>query len=786
MSTLQAVVELVDKMSGPLATLTKNVSDFAKGIADGAKEELLLAKNGDEAAKSQNNLKTSLMDVGKALLGLKIGKEIMDAFGRSMSAADKLDDMAGKTGIASDKLKAYAHAAEMSDTSLETMVQGMNKLGRAMAMSEEETTKQAAAFSALGISNKNADGSLKSSEETFGAIADKFKDLKDGPEKAALAFAMFGQAGKDLIPMLNRGSAGIAELRAEAELLGQMGPNAFNAFTSSSGDMFDGLHKVRQMFEGLVDVITAEVVPVFNVVIQSFINSFKSGGMVAQIFDAIKVIAVGALVPAMKGVIVIFRGFADVLDLAGKSLGALGAIIAAVASGDIEGAKSIWKSYKEDVAKTAQEHVTFTDKLWDASNATDVVTKGLNNMGDAHLKNAPKIKKLAGEVKEAKSELEGMVAQLKIANSAFGLDESAKQKGDAQNKYEKDLKNGVDPAKAKALLDEANAQILINKILRDGKQAQDDYTKARSTVADDQLKVDILEVEAKMVGKSKTERDAAVQVLIDEADARKITNGLTGDAKKIIDDEIKSLQARRAAAKGTIADEERLQGLTGGTLVEQTKKAQEDIMYLAQAYQDGRIKSEEEYVQVVQLRLSQIKDANKVAADSITVFWEEAAKGMEQSMASFFFDAMQGKMTDLGASFKTLLDRMVANALAANLGNALLGDSFTKTGALGGWAKTGLDWLTGQFSGARATGGAVEAGKMYMVGEKGPEPFIPQTSGMILPNSSLKRSVNSGGQPIQINITAMDSQDVRRALEKDNRWLADLVNKSNRAYNLGM
>lgn len=100
---------------------------------------------------------------------------------------------------------------------------------------------------------------------------------------------------------------------------------------------------------------------------------------------------------------------------------------------------------------------------------------------------------------------------------------------------------------------------------------------------------------------------------------------------------------------------------------------------------------------------------------------------------------------------------------------------------------SGMNWVSSLFSGARASGGPVEAGKAYLVGEKGPEPFIPKVSGTILPNASLAAMAGSGGGgTVQVNITAMDSQDVRRALEKDSRWLSDMVRKSSRTYNLGM
>lgn len=49
-----------------------------------------------------------------------------------------------------------------------------------------------------------------------------------------------------------------------------------------------------------------------------------------------------------------------------------------------------------------------------------------------------------------------------------------------------------------------------------------------------------------------------------------------------------------------------------------------------------------------------------------------------------------------------------------------------------------------QFAGSRAMGGSVEAGKMYMVGERGPESFIPSQSGNILPNGS-------GGMNVVVN-----------------------------------
>lgn len=56
-------------------------------------------------------------------------------------------------------------------------------------------------------------------------------------------------------------------------------------------------------------------------------------------------------------------------------------------------------------------------------------------------------------------------------------------------------------------------------------------------------------------------------------------------------------------------------------------------------------------------------------------------------------------------------------------------------------------YLKGPLPG-RATGGPVQAGRAYMVGEKGPEPFIPGTSGTVLPNSFMGGNVQVDGRNV--------------------------------------
>jgi phage-related minor tail protein len=66
--------------------------------------------------------------------------------------------------------------------------------------------------------------------------------------------------------------------------------------------------------------------------------------------------------------------------------------------------------------------------------------------------------------------------------------------------------------------------------------------------------------------------------------------------------------------------------------------------------------------------------------------------------------------------------------------------------------------LTSAFGGARAGGGPVDMGRAYLVGERGPELFVPGASGGIVPNGRM-----SGGGNVTINVSARDAESFRRS-----------------------
>lgn len=171
-----------------------------------------LAKLGDESSR----VKGLLAGLGVSLSVAGFAAMIKSA----IDAADHLNKLSQKIGISVEALSTLRFAAQLSDVSLETLQKGIKGLSQNITEANTGIGDGAQVFDALGISVRNADGSMKSTEAVLLQVADVFANLEDGAVKTALAVKLFGKSGMDMIPFLNQGAAGITQLTVEAERLG--------------------------------------------------------------------------------------------------------------------------------------------------------------------------------------------------------------------------------------------------------------------------------------------------------------------------------------------------------------------------------------------------------------------------------------------------------------------------------------------------------------------------------------------------------------------------------------
>jgi hypothetical protein len=139
--------------------------------------------------------------------------------------------------------------------------------------------------------------------------------------------------------------------------------------------------------------------------------------------------------------------------------------------------------------------------------------------------------------------------------------------------------------------------------------------------------------------------------------------------------------------------------------------------------------------------MTKIAKETEDAANQMSEFGAQAARNIQDAFADFLFDPFDGGLKGMLKGFRDMLRRMVAEAAANQILTALFG-------TLAGSSNSFLSGFGKSFGGARAAGGPVSSGRSYLVGEKGPELFVPGMSGGIIPNGA--------GQALSITIDARD------------------------------
>lgn len=179
---------------------------------------------------------------------------------RAIDAADEMGKAAQKAGQGVEELSALKYAADQSGVSFEGLQTGLKQFSKTIIEARDGNKQLQEAFAGLGISIFNADGGLRGNRELLGDIANRFAGAKDGAEKTAMAMALFGKAGSDLIPLLNEGNAGIAEMEQRSRALGQV---TTKEGAEASALWNDSLADVALSLSGVVKTVVEEFIPTF-------------------------------------------------------------------------------------------------------------------------------------------------------------------------------------------------------------------------------------------------------------------------------------------------------------------------------------------------------------------------------------------------------------------------------------------------------------------------------------------------------------------------------------------
>lgn len=164
------------------------------------------------AEKNFKQISSAAKTIGGALGAAFSVQAIVSYSQRLIDVADRLNDVSQQTGVAAERLSALGNAAQLNGANSDALNTSLLRLNKAISEGISGSKEQTEAFKLLGISA--ADLSKLSTEEIFYKIADAFAGAKDNANKTAIAMALLGKSGSELIPVLNQGSNELKKFQA--------------------------------------------------------------------------------------------------------------------------------------------------------------------------------------------------------------------------------------------------------------------------------------------------------------------------------------------------------------------------------------------------------------------------------------------------------------------------------------------------------------------------------------------------------------------------------------------
>lgn len=668
--------------------------------------DLLMKTGAFETDSKRAEKRLREMQKAAKQFGVAVGAAIVTA-GTALTAvtikaiqfADEIDHLSTQMGVSTEALSGWAYATGQAGTSFDALTRGIPRLSKAMADAQDEGSRLNNLFKALGVDTVDPlTGSLRSVEDVLPELADRFKGITSETTKSALAMELFGRSGAEMAEFLSLGSEGIKELTDRAAQLGVVIGDETAANAAEFNDRLDDLKQIA-MAIGLQ--MADRLLPAMNELVEYLGDAAREGDLAANMADGLE----------EK-----LRSLADV---------------AVILSSTVKGVTfDLIALYK--VASAASQFSI--GGIFD-----DRTMSGL-------MDEAATAREMAAEQSAI---IEGILSGRTGALAAM----SRGARGTAP------ARTGIPMGDGQSELIRADPiEMALAEYLRDptatgtggGKKGLSDAEKEAQQLqrAYDSL-IESLDRQQFMLGKVGEEAQVRYEIEMGSLKelAPELQNELLAKAA-LLDAEV---AAREEAQKQAELDRQATEAFDrmNGQILEQIEligmSADEQEVYLNLAW--AGVEAESERGKVIAENTRLLQEQREAMSEQI-----EAMDAVRDAGREFLGDLFDGSKSFKDAFLDALdsIQQRLLQMIADNLIEQLLG----KDGDPGGGA--GGDWLGALFGsffgGAKAGGGDVFANRPLLIGEQGPEMFIPRSAGSIIPAEQVSRMAGGGGKTVVQNI----------------------------------
>jgi hypothetical protein len=335
-------------MAGGIGALTVSLGLDAADYVNG------LAKAEKQAKNSSDNIvisfKSVAQGVGVAFAALNTaGVAAFAAINNEARNIADFQDFAEKVGDTASQFSSLQLAADVSTTSLETIAAASIKLSVGLSKVNDESKGAGKALSAIGIDLEEFKN--LSPVEQIDAVSKALAGFEDGAGKTAVAVALFGKAGAEILPFMNDlAEQGERQIRLTDEQI------------KAADDYVKAQDRLKSEFSATGAAMAADLIPSlaeFQDIAIAVIGSLGKSEAATTVLKT----ALGFLGDTLKQIATAGAIVNYVFQAVGNAIGFAAAAAVSLATGDFKGVGVQFKALQDDAQKLNKEFSDFQDRI---------------------------------------------------------------------------------------------------------------------------------------------------------------------------------------------------------------------------------------------------------------------------------------------------------------------------------------------------------------------------------------------------------------------------------------
>lgn len=202
---------------------------------------------------------------------------IAAATAKGLSAVDNLAKTSDRLGTATENLQAFRHAAELTGATSRTLDMGLQRMTRRIAEAAQGTGAARDAIRELGLEASEL-GAL-SIDDQFIAISEAMQQVKNSGDQVRLTQKLFDSEGVALVNTLRLGREGLEAARRE---LDEFGVSISRVDAAKVERANDAMARLRQVIGGISNRLAVELAPMIEHATNRLIDMARSGDLVGK------------------------------------------------------------------------------------------------------------------------------------------------------------------------------------------------------------------------------------------------------------------------------------------------------------------------------------------------------------------------------------------------------------------------------------------------------------------------------------------------------------------------